>query len=175
MLFGKSETFALEAIVEPGPDFPPYCGGNIAGRFRLFFGGLEVGKFSEPCCWLRPLSQHLAVKCASATALWHNSLAGKHPEVWFQLLDDALYLIGEPEPPHAYHRMDFLTNVSEALDGVKGFLVGPPGESLQVMLRLQESNAIHHHVISPREFCAVATRFAMWIGEEEQRFLKGKT
>lgn len=173
MFFGNSETFALEAIIEPGPEFPPFFGNNIAGRFRLFFGGLEVGDFAEPCCWLKPLSETLVVKCASASALWHESLAGKSPDDWFKLLDDALYIIGLPETPEAYCRMDFLTNDSEALNNVKGFLVAPPGKQLHALLQLPESEAIHHHVIPLHEFCAVSAQFAAWVSEREHELLQG--
>src|SRR5438045_6875569 len=118
MLIGNPESFALEAIIEPGPELPSFFGSNVTGRFRLFIGGLEIGKFAEPCCVLRTLSQHLVVMCASASALWHESLAGKTPEVWFKLINDALYITGVPKPPDAYYRLDFLTNVSEALNNV---------------------------------------------------------
>jgi hypothetical protein len=173
MLFGNLESFALEAITEPGPELPSFFGSNVTGRFRLFIGGLEVGKFAEPGCVLRPLSQHLVAKCAGATALWHESLAGETPDAWFKLLDDALYIIGTPEPPDAYYRMDFLTNVSEALNNVKGFLVAPPGEALQALLQLPESEAVHHKVIPLREFCAVSSQFAAWVGQQEHELLQG--
>jgi hypothetical protein len=173
MLFGNLETFALEAIIEPGPALPAIVGRNVTGRFRLFFGGLEVGKFEEPCCLLRPLSQHLVAKCASANALWHESLADKTPNAWFSLLDDALYFVGTPAPPDDYHRLDFLTNVSEVLNNVKGFLVGPPGDALHALLQLPESEAVHHKVIALHEFCAVSSEFAAWVREKEHELLQG--
>ena len=172
MLFGNTETFALEAIIEPGPELAPFFGSNITGRFRLFFGGLEVGKFTEPCCVVRPLSEHLSSMCTSADRLWHKSLSGHTPEGWFHLLDDALYLVGVPKPPDTYHHLDFLTNVSEALNNVKGFLVAPPGEQLHALIQLPESPAIFHHVISRSEFCSVSSKFAAWVKEQESVLLQ---
>jgi len=172
MLFGDPAAFAVEAIIEPGPEFPAFFGSNITGRFRLFVAGLEVGEFAEPSCVLRPLSQHLVVKCASARSLWHESLAGKTPAGWFKLLNESLYLVGFPEPTDAYHRMDFLTNVSEALNNVKGFLVSPPGAPLHALIQLPESEAVHHHVIPLGEFCSAAGQFAAWLAEKELELLQ---
>jgi len=174
MLFGNLETYAVEAVIEPDPELPSFFGSNVTGRFRLFFGGLEVGKFAEPCCILGTLSQHLVDKCAGANALWHESLAGQTPDAWFRLLDDALYTLGTPEPPDAYNHLDFLTNVSEALNNVKGFLVAPPGEALHALLQLPESEAVHHKVIPLREFCAVSSQFAAWIRTQEHELLRDK-
>lgn len=169
MLFGNPDTFALEAVVEPGPDFPSFLGPNVTGRFRLFFARLEVGLFSEPCCVLRTLSEHLMDKCASSNALWHPSLAGKTPDAWFKLLDDALYRVGPPEQQDAYHCMDFLTNVSEALNNVKGFLLAPPGRTLHALLQLPGSDVVHHKTVPLPEFCAVSSQFSSWLGEQERR------
>jgi hypothetical protein len=171
MLFGKHGTFAIEAIIEPGPEFSPFLGNNITGRFRLFFGGLEVGKFDEPCCVIRQLSDHLVDKCESASTLWHESLADRSPDVWFKLLNDSLYLIGAPEPADEYYRMDFLTNVSEALNNVKGFLVAPPGEPLHTLIQLSNSETVHHHIIPIGEFCSVSAKFAAWVKEREDELL----
>jgi hypothetical protein len=173
MLFGDPSTFAIEAIIEPGSALAPVFGRNVAGRFRLFFGGLEVGRFAEPGCVIRPLSEHLEDKCTNAAGLWHSSLTGKSPQAWFKLLNDALYISGIPAPPDAFHRMDFLTNVSEAFNNVKGFLFAPVGEELHALLQLPEAATVHHKVIRLSEFRAANSGFAAWVNAMEQELLQG--
>jgi hypothetical protein len=172
MLFGDPAVFAIEAIIEPGPEFSTFFGNNITGRLRLFFGGLEVGDFTEPSCVLRPLSQHLVVQSAIAHALWHESLVGESPATWFKILNDSLYLNGLPKPNDAYRSMDFLTNVSEALDNVKGFLVVPPNGPMQALIQLPDSEVVHQHAIPLSKFCAVSSQFAAWIAEQENQILQ---
>jgi len=169
MLFGDPKFFSVEAILEPGPEYSASLGKNVTGRFRLFFNGLEVGKFAEPCCVLRPLSEHLITRCSIANSLWHDSLEGKSPNEWFAVLNDALYLTEGLSFPKEYPLLDFLTNVSEGLNNVKGFAVAPPGKPLNVLLQLPESEVIHHHEIPLNIFCSVSAQFASWIHDQEQQ------
>jgi hypothetical protein len=173
VIFGDPSTFAIEAITEPGPEFSATVGRNITGRFRFILGELEVGNFNEPNCVLRSVSQHLVVLCASAASLWHSSLAGKSAIGWFNLLNESIYLSGEPEPNDAYHRMNFLTNESEALNNVKGFLVSPPDEPLHVLLKLPNSEVVHHRVLTQGRFCSVSSQFAAWVAAQEHELLRG--
>lgn len=171
MIFGNPESYALEAIIEPGPEYPPYFDNNVTGRVRLFIGGYEVGDFSEPCCVIRPLSDHLAELCSGTDGLWHESLTAHLPESQFKLLDEALFLDETAQGPSAYDSMIFLTNILETFDDVKGFLVGPPGQPLQALLQFGDSACVQCLPISHAEFCSVAAQFSLWLKEQEDELL----
>jgi hypothetical protein len=171
MIFGNRESYALEAIIEPGPEYPPYFGKNVTGRVRLFIDGYEVGDFSEPCCVIRALSDHLAELCSGTDELWHESLAGHLPESRFKHLDKALFLNETAQTPSEYDSMIFLTNILETFDDVKGFLVGPPGQPLQALLQFGDSANVQCLSISRAEFCSVAAQFSLWLKEQESELL----
>ena len=175
MIFGDPLNFAVEALVEPGPEFPPSFGGNVAGRMRLLVGGVSVGDISEPSCVPRVLSEHLTEICATAHTLWHPSLAGIPPEGQFQMLDEALFLGGGNPELVQCNQTSFLTNVSEAFDPIKGFALSPSPNEILVLLRLDEGGPFVHRNIPYIEFCSVAAAFAHWVGEQERTLLNGAT
>ena len=173
MIFGNPLSFAVEAVVEPGPAFPPTFGRNVAGRMRLFVGGVSVGDIREPSCVPRALSDHLAGLCASVGKLWHPVLAGATPEEQFRLLDDALFLGDGNSALEECHDMVFLTDVDEAFDPIKGFALSPsPGEII-LLLRLDEGFPLVHRTVPYVEFCDVAASFAHWVAEQEGVLLNG--
>ena len=175
MIFGNPLNFAVEALVEPGPEFPPFFGGNVAGRMRLLVGGVSVGAINEPSCVLRALSEHLIELCATAPTLWHPSLSGASPEQQFQMLDQALFLSdGSPEL-EVCHETVFLTNVSEAFDRIKGFAFSSSSDEIVLLLRLEESGPLIHRNIAFAEFRGVASAFANWVAEQESIHLSGAT
>jgi hypothetical protein len=171
MIFGSRASYALEAIIEAGPEYPPYFGSNVTGRVRLFIGGYEIGNFSEPCCVIRSLSEHLAELGSRTDELWHESLDGHIPESQFKILDEALFLDETAQASSEYDSMIFLTNVLETFDDVKGFLVGPPGQPLQALLQSGDSANVQCLSISRAEFCSVATQFSLWLKEQENELL----
>jgi hypothetical protein len=175
MIFGNPLNFAVEALVEPGPEFPPSFGGNVAGRMRLHVGGLSVGDVSKPSCVPRVLSEHLAELCATSRLLWHPLLASIPPEEQFQMLDEALFLGGGNPELEECHETIFLTNVSEAFNPVKGFALSPSPEEILLLLRLDEGGPIVHRNIPYAEFCNVTAAFAHWVGEQERALLNGAT
>lgn len=168
MIFGNPLSFAVEAVVEPGPEFPPSFGRNVAGRMRLLVGGTSVGDIGEPNCVLRVLSEHLVELREAHGTLWHPSLAGIAPEEQFQVLDEALFLGGGKPELDECHSMVFLTNVSEAFDPIKGFALSPSPGEVVVLLKLEEGGSLIHSVISYVEFCDVATAFEQWVSEQER-------
>jgi hypothetical protein len=169
MIFGAPSDFAIEAALEPGPDLPNIVGSNVAGRMRLFIGGRAVGNFDEPACVLRAVSEHLVTFSAAAHSLWHPTLNGLQPMGQFSVLNEALFLGCDEEPPEEYARCGFLTNISEAFDGVKGFLLFP-GNGLFVTL-IEQGQVFSHHTIPYTGFCTVAARFALWVREQELALL----
>lgn len=175
MIFGNPLSFAVEALVEPGPEYPPAFGSNVAGRMRLLVGGVSVGDISEPSCVLRALSEHLTELCATSCKLWHSSLSGVPPEKQFQMLDQALFPSGGNPELEQCQQTIFLTNVSEAFDPVKGFVLSPSPDEILVLLRLDEGGPFVHRNIPYAEFCSVAAAFAHWVGEQERTLLYGAT
>ena len=171
MIFGNPLSFAVEAVVESGPEFPPSFGENVAGRMRLVVGGTSVGDIGEPNCVLKVLSEHLVELCEAVGTLWHPSLAGITPEEQFHLLDEALFLGGGKPELEQCHSMVFLTNVSEAFDPIKGFALSPSPSELVVLLKLDEGGSLIHSAIPYAEFCNVTVAFAQWVGEQERVLL----
>ena len=172
MLFGSPESFAVEAVVEPGPEFQPVLGSNVVGRLRIFVEGASIGDFDEPACVLRALCDHLMDFCVDGTALWHESLSGLSSHEQFSLLDEALFTgDAEHEIETMLWRTTFLTNASEAFDGVKGFLVRPPGQSVTMLVRLDGSTHVLCANIPETEFRAVASQFSAWVQSTEHELL----
>src|SRR6478609_2181460 len=159
MILGNPLSFAVEVDVESGPKFMPVVGGNVAGRMRLHVGGLSIGDIDEPSCVLRALSEHLVQVCLYSETLWHPLLAGLGPKGQFELLDKALFLGGGNPQLEQCHRMIFLTNVSEAFDPVKGFVISPAPNEVLALLRLNEDSPVIHRTIPSIEFCSVAADF----------------
>lgn len=173
MIFGNPLSFAVEAVVEPGPEFPPSFGGNVAGRIRLVIGGVSVGDISEPSCVPRALSDHLIALCATTRMLWHPLLAGIRPEEQFPMLNEALLLGGGSPELEECHETIFLTNVSEAFDPVKGFVLSPSPGEMVILLKLDEGGPLVCQVIPYAEFCGVTAAFAHWVDEQERALRKG--
>ena len=173
MIFGNPLNFAVEALVEPGPEYPPSFGSNVAGRFRVLVGGINVGDIGEPSCIPRALSEHLSELCATSSKLWHSSLSGVSPERQFQLLDQALFLGGGNPELEECQQTIFLTNVSEAFDPVKGFVLSPSPDEIVLLLRLEEGSPLICRNIQYAEFSSVTAAFAHWVAEQERALLNG--
>jgi hypothetical protein len=175
MLFGAPETFAVEAMVEPGPEYPPTVGRNVAGRVRLFMQGHPVGNFATPSVVLRSVSEHLVTLCSVSSSLWHSSLTGLAPQEQFARLDAALYAGSYESPPKAFSLCTFLTNVSEAFDPIKSFLVCPPTGNAVALVQLEPGTPVCSFEFPVREFCSAASRFASWLQSQEHALLRTGT
>jgi hypothetical protein len=162
MIFGSHSTFAVEAVREPGGDFGRY----VTGRVRVFVGDVAVGDFSESGCAFEPLRDHLLQLASGSGGMWHSSLNGLTPREQFNLLDSALFIGGVEKVPDAYHLTGFLTNVSEAFDCVKAFVVSPESDRLVALVEDLESGKFISQSISFTEFAEVAAQFAKWVNEE---------
>jgi hypothetical protein len=173
MIFGNPSGFAVEAVVEPGPEYPPSFDSNVGGRMRLIVGGISVGDISEPSSIPRHLSEHLTEVCSSSRKLWHSSLSGATPEKQFQMLDEALFLGGGKPELEECHETVFLTNVSEAFDPIKGFVLSPSPDEIVLLLRLEEGGPLIHRKITFAEFSGVTVAFSQWVAEQERTQLNG--
>ena len=172
MLFGDPCRFAVEAMVEPGPDYSSVLGSNVMGRMCLRVEGSVLGNLAEPCCVMATLSRHLVTICASSAGLWHPSLAGLTPEGQFDALDRALFSDDVSSPLESMSLCIFLTNVSEAFDPVKGFAIRmPASDRIRLLVRLSESDEITHWDVLQHDFCAAAGSFATWVQTLERELL----
>jgi hypothetical protein len=73
------------------------------------------------------------------------------------------------------HETVFLTNVSEAFDPVKGFVLSPSPDEIVLLLRLEEGGPFIHCKIPYAEFSEVTVGFAQWVTEQERTLLNGAT
>jgi hypothetical protein len=168
MLFGSSSSFAVEAIPGPEAGLPRFVGSSLAGRVKVHVGGQMLGDSTEPCCVYRPLAEHLTTLCASAAALWHESLEGLGPSAIFETLDRARFH-GQDEPyPPVFDLMGFLTNISECFDNVKGFVAAPREGTLLVLAQLQPSGMLISHEVAVAQWAATSASFAAWLHEQER-------
>jgi hypothetical protein len=159
--FGDLKTFAIEAVTEPGPDYPATVGLNLAGRIRVHLGGNAFGDFTEPCCILGCVSGHFADIC-SAQNLWHAALSGLTAVEQFQLLDDLIY--GDTAMTPLSKELGtciFLTNQSEAFDGIKAFIVLPPGTNFIILV--ESSGSVQSFVVPVAYFKQASRDFADWL------------
>jgi hypothetical protein len=169
VIFGESATFAIEAIAEPGPEFLPLVGSNVAGRIQLLIRGSAVGKFHEPCCVLGPIAHHLSA-IGQSQSLWHPSLAKYSHVEQFSLLD-AIFYSGSSTPKQQLQALAdciFLTNVSEAFDPVKAFVLRPPGDEFVFLVRRTPDDAVLQFRAPVATFNSAAFQFEHWLRSQEQ-------
>ena len=167
MLFGDPSKFAIEVAAEADSALPAFVGKSLAGRFRLYLAGESIGRFEEPCCVLAPIADHFVQMCVAVSFLWHSSFNGLSDEQLFELLDGALFLGEINVFPEQFHRMSFLTNVSECLDGLKGFLVSPEPGLLKALVRVQATQKLVSAQFSVHELCSAASGFEKWVQKHE--------
>lgn len=174
MLFGDSETFRIEAMVEPGPELPAIRGKAVFGRVRVWLSGLPVGNFDEPCCSLGPIAQHLLDHSKNVGKCWDDSLDGLSPSDIFVRLDHLLFAFdlrtdslvdpdSVPDAPEGLKCSGFLTNASEAFDGWKGFLLSPPGEDLLILIKPHSHPEILDFWVPSSAYTEATSRFSYWL------------
>ncbi len=169
MIFGDKSVFAIEAIIEPGSELPPQVYGRVAGRVRVFFQNLEVGNFHEPCCVLGPIAEHFA-EVGAYNRIWHSSLASLGTKEQFDYLDHMFYVgpYVSSEARESLNNCTFLTNVSEAFEHIKGFVLRADSESFQFLFTLPKSESVHSFVVSFDQFLHAANGFSTWLHEQQQ-------
>lgn len=190
MIFGTPARFAVEALVEPGPEFGPVQGRNVVGRVRVWIGGEPIGRIEEPACWLRPLLNHLLELRDRLHTLWEPSIAGLSADAIFDRLD-GLYFgarrgaslrgswtepqgTAELEEAKGYWRFVFLLHSSESFDGWKAFLVRPTTDSLLALVARHTDQVVVPTTFPEDDFRDAVAGFASWLATQEQRLLPGE-
>lgn len=187
MFFGDLQLFAVEAILEPGPEYGPVSGNNIAGRIRIWMSGQAIGDFDNPHCWLGPPYEHLAEKANSLDELWDASFNGLGPETIFDRLNLLLFganrhdsIGGERDDEtwdsfaleaRGFDRYIFLLHSSEAFDDWKAFLVHPPGGELVALVLSGRSPDVTAYRFPVEVFRQVVRDLGKWIEMEKGRLL----
>jgi len=183
VIFGNPESFAIEAIVEPGPDFGPVQGRNVVGRLRAWIGSAEVGRIQVPACWLGPPCDHLVELCERLQTLWDPSLDGLTPDEQFDRLDHLCFGAHrgralsdcwsdeEVAEVRRYMRFLFLLHSSEAFDGWKAFLVRPTSDTLQALVAKDPQHSVQATVFTVAAYTDAVRAFASWLAEQERLLL----
>jgi hypothetical protein len=187
VIFGNREEFAVEAIVEPGPEFGPVQGRNIVGRLRVWIGGNEVGRIQEPACWLGPPCDDLVEMRDRLQTLWEDSFDGLSADETFDRLDYLCFgarrgqslreawteeqWTAVIEEGRGYHRFVFLLNSSEAFDGWKAFLLRPTSHSLQALVSREPFHVVVATIFPVAIFTDAVTAFASWLSVQERLLL----
>jgi hypothetical protein len=187
MIFGNPRSFAIEAMVEPGPDHPPVWGRNVAGRLCVWIGGHRIGRLQEPACWLRAPCDHLLAMCDRLQTLWEASFDGLSADEIFDRLDCLCFAAhrGQPldenwtrnesaqvaEEARGYDRFVFLLHSSEAFDGWKAFLIQPTSETLRVLFAQEPQRAVETNDFTVAVFRDAVAAFASWLAAQERLLL----
>lgn len=187
MMFGDPSQFAIEAELEPGPDYGPVQGKNLAGRIRVWIGNREVGRFDEPACWLGPPLLHLLRMRNIVDQLWDPSLENLSMDALFDRLDYLCFsshrgkLLTEnwgkveweemERESEGFSQFPFLLNSSEAFDGWKAFLVRPTTTHLIALVAPHPQHEVYSHPFPVADFEAAVDAFSVWLRAEEQRLI----
>ena len=173
MVFGVPDAFAIDAELEPGPELPLRVGSSATGRIQLFCAGVPLGNRNEPCCVLGGIRDHLIDKC-HATLLWHSQLGAALPVEQFAVLDD-IFFLGSNQSlsvQEAVADCDFLTNVSEAFDGLKAFILRPPGNNFIVLARVGADGELLRLPFAVHRFADAVEQFDRWLSGQEKRLMR---
>lgn len=183
-MFGDPMTFAIEAIVEPGPRFGPVQGTHVVGRLCVWLNGSRVGRFDEPACWLGTLLDHLRSKQVRLPTLWDPSLLELSADERFDRLDYLCFAArrgrsladswteaewaGRVTESEGFARFVFLLHGNEAFDGWKAFLLRPTTDTLQVLVTSEPQHTVAAHVVPVPAFHAAVDAFGAWLAEQER-------
>jgi hypothetical protein len=180
MIFGTKDVFAVEAILEPGPEFPVVQGNNLAGRIRVWLCGVSVGRFDEPSCWLAPPCQHLVGFTRRLDQLWDASFDALTSQQIFQRLDSVLFGVQAADSTHEgaaeivdAWRFVFLLHSSEAFDGWKTFLVRPSATTLNALVKVHQTSDFAVFQFPVKAYVDAVDAFAQWFGEQCRQLLPG--
>jgi|SRR6478736_7139111 len=180
MLFGSPHAFAIEALLEPDPQFGAVQSNNLVGRFCLWMNGTAVGRIDEPSCWLGPFREHLRRHAASLEEHWQLSFDALTPEQIFDHLDRGLYAahrdecldLDDIEDAGDLGRFSFLTNVSEVFDGWTAFLVSPAGsDDILALVRAHGAPTVSIRTFSRTAFRDAVCAFSDWVDAEQRRLV----
>jgi hypothetical protein len=135
MIFGSTDDFAIEAMVEPGLK-PPSA---VWGRMRVWVQGVSIGDFDREHCTLGAAESRFRRLLEELDSLWLEEFSTLSGLELMNKLDTALYgfpVEDETIDPAPFRKFNFLTNWCESFDrGGKSFIFCKPDGSAFVLNR----------------------------------------
>ena len=171
VIWGNPAKLAIEAQLEPDTVVPA-VGANIAGRIRCYVAGEPHGDWDEPLCILGAVSTRLMELASNAAVLWHPLLDSLTPEQRFSALNDLVYetsISAHPSAATSLANTNFLTNISEAFDSTKSFILS--NQNGQVQILIESPRGFFHTELPRSEFVSLAQDFARWVQLQEHRLI----
>ena len=161
-VFGNPEIFALELEIEPDPSIR-FMGNEPLGRIRVWISGNSFGCREEPSCPFAALVDELWAISDRKFYAWNPSLEPRTPSERFHVLDDLLFGPGGADRvPSSLDCSSFLTNTVECFNDLKGFVLTPSDEALQVMV-LDQLHGRFGNALVPKDFMReIATNALDW-------------
>lgn len=173
MIFGNTNDFAIEAMVEPDllPPSRPW------GRLCVWVAGHQIGDYEDPHCGLGGPCAHFNETCEELNDLWEDEFANMTDAELWNFLDGLLYgYHGNVEldddqksmeeilqDSSRYWKFNFLTNWGEMFDrGGKSFILKQPDGMLKVLNFDYGKNLVNSYVCSEISFRLAVRGFAAW-------------
>jgi hypothetical protein len=171
MLFGSTDDFAIEAMLEP--NLKP--GSAAWGRARIWCQGTELGDYSREYCTLGVLSERIRKLEGELDQLWSPELAQLSDLELINKLDGILYgyhgdvpVEDEYVDGRPWWKFNLLTNSGEMFDGIgKTFIFGPPGDAVFILHR--QGTAIRRLTTTRAAVRAAAKAFTQWYAVENHK------
>ena len=163
MNFGTSQEFTIQAHREP-LNHP-----GVWGRISIHVQGATLGQIDKfgalyvPADFFRDL--HDVVD-----NLWDQLFAHKSDAEIFTVLNNALWNDSDDSLQVAeqawarFHRFIFLSNWGEQFDGVKAFIIRPPGHPIRILYASE--GAISIALCSPEAIIEALSSFLKWFDAE---------
>ena len=179
MIFGSTDTFAIEAIIEPDLEAPS----AVWGRMRIWCQGVSIGDISTSCCALYPSYLGFRDLLGALPSLWCPAFTKLSDIQLWNRLDGLLYGYHGDEPVEDersleqleqdhqnYRKFDFLTNWGEQFDqGGKSFIVCTPAQQVRILNRhFPEGYGLGLHA-SLFQVASAIKNFMHWFEHEARR------
>ncbi len=183
MLFGSTDSFAIEAMIEPKLLQPS----AVWGRMRVWFEGRPFGDYSEEHCALYPAYASFKELDEKLDTLWHPSFDGLTDAEIYDLLDGLLFgwngtvelddnrsLAQCQADAKIFGRFSFLTNWGEQFDqSGKSFIICPSNGVAKLLNRSAPEGAVEALVVSSTDIHYSIGEFGCWYEQENTRLSSG--
>jgi hypothetical protein len=174
-ILGDKNTFAIEAIIEPGLKAPS----PIWGRMCVWCNGTTIGNLDEKHCGLEAFS-NFSDKIKQIDGLWMSEFDGLSDHELWNYLDGLLYgYHGDIElednrtldqmrlDAKKYGKFNFLTNWGEMFDNDgKSFIFHHPEGKIKILNRQLNSKNIISFSTTIYAFCHAIEEGMSWYHEQ---------
>jgi hypothetical protein len=162
---GDSSVFAIDVEDDSTPQSPR---GTLWGHARVWVNGFPLGDYQSTHCGLSDFHLNLRDLSESLPRLLCPDVASARPDMAFEFLHSKIY--GEDARSDAevaldaaaWSRFIFLTNSSEAFNGLNGFAHYLPDSSVRVLVRTTDPDIIRAVTLPIERFRSVVREFEEW-------------